>query len=179
MEKMLFDDLGVGSTLEQPYQHLKFSPLTVRDSKAGQGARAIIPQSKPNYAAIGPFPSPLTPQMSWSTSGTETTSFDVHDYWAGCITTNGTKSGYVATNCDFTVQCITPFGIGHEGPYLERYRPSGPKNAAMMKVTPGFSFCTSFSGSVYSSDGGTASTLLVIDSLNYTIREGEVFNPNG
>ncbi|KAL9130506.1 MAG: hypothetical protein Q9217_001326 [Psora testacea] len=171
-----FDDLPAGSTIEQPYQHLSFFNLTVQDARGGSRTRGIKPHSKPNYAVSGPYPTPLTPAPYWTIRGTETTSFDMHEMWAGCVTANGTKNGYTATKCQFTIVCYTAVGRGREGPVLVTYTPSGPTGAKMMNVFIDFAYCTTFSTSLYTSDAGTASTLFVVDSLSYTIREGEVFN---
>ena len=66
---------------------------------------------------------------------------------------------------------------GRERPYLYTCTPSIATRAEMMRVDPDFTYCTIVEVSVYTSGTGPASMLFMVDSLNYTIREGEVFDP--
>ena len=178
IEVSQFDDLKPGYTLAKPYQHLSFFNLTV---KSHHELKGLLPHSKPKYAASGPFPRALYPAPYWTTSGTKTTSFDMKELWVGCVDARkGKNATHAATTCQFTVQCTSPVAQGqHEGPYLESYTPASASTgagAAMMLYTPSFTYCTAVELSLYTSDAGTQTTLLVVDSLSYTIREGEVFS---
>ena len=93
---------------------------------------------------------------------------------SGLVATN-TASGYATTNCEFTVDCLTSGEFGHEGPFLYTYTPSSATAAAMTQFSPSFTTCTQADFSDYTSGAGPANTLFVIDSVKYTIREGEVF----
>ncbi|KAL2047815.1 hypothetical protein ABVK25_011316 [Lepraria finkii] len=170
-----FDDLADGYKLQQPYDHLSYFNLTVSHGGHGAHARGLIPHTKPNYAIAGPYPSPYITAPKINISGTKTTSFDLTSFWAGCLVANNTQSGYAATSCKFTVDCLTPGGFGHEGPFLYTYTPNSATAAAMTQFSPDFITCTQADFSVFTSAAGPANTLFVIDSVEYTVREGEVF----
>ena len=64
---------------------------------------------------------------------------------------------------------------GNEGPVFALYTPSSATGAAMMKVLPGFTYCTSAYFKITGSTGGSGSTIFVTDSYNYAIGQEEVF----
>lgn len=69
---------------------------------------------------------------------------------------------------------------GHYGPTFYDFTPSGPKGQAMTFAQPfNYNYCAYAYFELISSSVGYASTLIVIDSFNYTIREGEtgIFAP--
>ncbi|KAL2039915.1 hypothetical protein N7G274_007318 [Stereocaulon virgatum] len=168
-----FDDLEDGYQFTKPYDHLSWFRLTVRARGGGAHRRGLIPHTKPNYAVAGPYPELYHTAPYFNISGTKTTSFDFTSFYAGCIVANQNRTGYAATNCQFTVDCLV--GQRHQGPYLYTYTPSSATAAPMTEYGPGFTYCYQADFSLYTSGAGPANTLLVIDSVNYTIREGETF----
>ena len=64
---------------------------------------------------------------------------------------------------------------GNEGPVFALYTSSSATGAAMMKVLPGFTYCTTPYFKITGSTAGAGSTIFVTDSYNHTIRQGEVF----
>ena len=64
---------------------------------------------------------------------------------------------------------------GNEGLVFALYTPSSATGGAMMKVLPGFTYCTSAYFKITGSTARAGSTIFVTDSYNHTIRQGEVF----
>lgn len=174
--KFKFNDLDVGSKIKRPYHHLSYSSVTVGDIGAGRQARGVIPHSKPKYALNGPYPNGFIYAPTLSIADTNTTSFDLHELWVGCLNVNNTKNGYNAIQCEIYLQCTTPADMdGNEGPVFALYTPSSGTGAAVMKMLPGFTYRTSAYFKITGSTAGAGSTIFVTDSYNYTIQQVEVF----
>lgn len=56
------------------------------------------------------------------------------------------------------------------GPLIYDYVPSGPKGAEMMLVEPQFTYCQQSPIEIWEAP---ESAFIVVDDINYTIREGE------
>lgn len=177
-EKIGFDITHVGSTLKGTYHHLTFQGLTVKDINKGNHTRGLIPHSEPHYALSnrgtdgGDY---VTTTLS--IDGTATTTFDMNSLWFGCLSPHNTESGYAAVECQVSIDCVAPLSMeGHLGPELFTFTPSGPEDQQMIKMDVGYTYCTEVTMGV--SEGGafdgSGDAILVVDSLNYVAREGEV-----
>ena len=174
-----FDFTRVGTYFSTTYyHHLNYEGLTVKDMDRGSHARGLIPHSEPHYALSNQGvngSSYITTTLS--VYGTKTTTFDMNHLWFGCLSPTNTRSAYAAVACNVSVDCSSPLSFeGHLGPRSFTFTPSGPKHQQMILMDIGYTYCTDVTLGVYSEFvfDGTSDAILVIDSLNYTAREGEV-----
>lgn len=55
----------------------------------------------------GPYPNGFIYAPTLSIADTNTTSFNLHELWVGCLNVNNTKNGYNAIQCGIYLQCTT------------------------------------------------------------------------
>lgn len=174
-----FDDLPAGDPLNHPYKHLTYLNLTVVDGQHNPHYSALHPESKPNYA-VSPFPTTQYQLISQLTIlGTKTTSFDLTSLYLACLTpadntTTTTKKNpkFKPIPCRVALDCPTTTSFeGHQGPDLVTY--DGGKD--MLFVEPSFfTYCQGLTIELVTTTGADFTrTVVVIDSLRYTVREGE------
>ena len=178
-----FDDLPVGDPFHKPYKHLTYENLTVEDGHNPHYS-GLQPESEPHYA-LSPLPTVQYEYVSQLTiTGTKTTSFDFISCYLGCLaintTTTTTKRGnktpkYTPIPCRVSVDCVTTITPeGHQGPDVVSY--DGGEEMVFVE-TMVFTYCQSFPIEIVSSGVDFTSTVVVVDSFKYTIREGEVLPP--
>ncbi|KAK0512955.1 hypothetical protein JMJ35_004972 [Cladonia borealis] len=172
-EDIGFDITPVGSTLKGEYHHLTWTGLTVKDVNTGNHTRGIHPHSPHRYALAT-----LAGEVDLSISGTKTTTFDIESLWFGCLAPHNTESGYAAVECQVSIDCDAPSSMeGHLGPSVTTYTPTGTFGQQMQKMDVGYKYCTDVPIWV-STVGGpwdrSQDAVLVIDSVSYVAREGEV-----
>ena len=81
--------------------------------------------------------------------------------------------------CVVSIDCDAPSsGEGHLGPFTTTYTPTGTYGQQMQKMEVGYSYCTDVPIWVSTKEGGpwdrSQDAVLVIDSVSYVAREGEV-----
>ena len=163
-----FDDRPNAQVLTE-YRHLNYNNVTVEhQGSKGDHYRGIFPYSKPHYGIA--YPANTHNAAVLSLEGTKTTSFDFYSVEAGCISPLNIRSGYEALACNISIECATsPSFELHYGPTIFEYVPSEPFGAELMLMVPsGYEFCQEMVIRTMSDD-----TVLVVDQVTYTIREGE------
>lgn len=81
--------------------------------------------------------------------------------------------------CQVSIDCDAPTSFeGHLGPDVYTYTPTGPFDQKMQKMDVGYQFCTGVPIWVSTVEDGiwsrSTDAVLVIDSVSYVAREGEV-----
>ena len=75
--------------------------------------------------------------------------------------------------CDFTMQCHSLNGRGHEGPYPYKFEPKKDAKgvAPLQKYEPGFQVCVDAQAALISSDAGVENTQFAIDDVVIAYRK--------
>ena len=167
-----FDALIANEQVPSPYKYLTWANATVISP-----IRNLPPASSPHYTLSGPYPDSDVIGPFISIDNTKSTSFDLNSVYVGCVT----LSGHTPISCRPYIQCATPTNMdGNEGPLQPIYTANGngSTSSSLLNVNVGFTYLTYCEFRVVESAVALADTLLVTDSFNFTVRQGETLVNN-
>jgi len=149
------------STVPTPYKGLNYFGAYLTNPNVPSAPPPIIPNSSPYYVT-----GQAGKGLGVATDGTTTESFNLDSFYVGCFDARDQEVLY----CNFTVTGFNAADERHQGPYLFTFdEPITDFKAPMEKFSVHWTGLEAFDLRVIADDATLARTVLVMDSVEYTI----------